>query len=154
MTSKEQGPKPIELFEVHSVKGVRGLALGTARCKVRPYFGEGWIGIPDTPNGVPADLWSELGFTAFDRKDDALLYLAFEKDKSTLRGNRRNAMPFSAACAAIRGLATDVAESGDLISSASTRIVVIRGEGLVDRTAVTCVFESDFLDVWMKSTDY
>lgn len=140
-------------FEIHPGQGVSGLALGTARNKVRSYFGDGWASIPDTPNGVPADLWSELGVTAFYRQDDALLYLAFENDSITLRGDRLNAMPFSAASAALRGLAADVAESGDLISSDSTRIAIIRSEGLVDRTAATCVFESDFLDVWIEPTD-
>lgn len=69
----------------------RGLSLGAARVKVRSYFGECWADIMDTPNQVPADFWPELGITAFYRKTDALLYLAFEKDNITLCGDRLNA---------------------------------------------------------------
>lgn len=51
------------------------------------------------------------------------------------------------------GLAADVVDFDDLISSEAARISIMHSEELEDRTAATCVFETDFLDPWIESGD-
>ncbi len=140
----------MQTYEIDSPEGLRGLKLGASRGRVRSYFGEGREDILDTPNGVPADYWSGLGVTAFFTANDALLYLAFERDNVTWQGKRLNAMPFSEASAAVQALATDAVASDDLTSADSLQIAVHRDGSTQDHTSATCLFVMDFVDAWTE----
>lgn len=137
-------------FEIDAPGRVHGLQLGAGQTEVRGYFGAGCAHIADTPNGVPADFWPDLGVTAFYSASGELFYLAFEHDNVALQGNRLNGMSFAKASSTIEALYHDTVAGHDLASSPSGRIAVMRSERIHDAVGATCIFAEHFIEIWVQ----